>query len=210
MCRPAGRSGNPRVTASLRYRPTDRARNGHAAYGRVPRLAPCRPDARHHPPPYALRVDFRALFTTTKSRSRLHKGNSVLLHPRDLRRQLVQHTAASDLHLPLRTVGDQPRQMVQKNSASARSLPGRCPCQARYRRRRAASETGAPSPRFRSGVRSRGPSRHAKTAPTPRSESEVPSARPRRRGVPIDECHRHARPRTWHRERAGCVGRLRG
>jgi len=34
-----------------------------------------------------------------------------------------------------------------------------------------------------------------KRYPTPHSESEVPSARPRRRGVPIDECHRHARPK---------------
>jgi hypothetical protein len=34
-----------------------------------------------------------------------------------------------------------------------------------------------------------------KRHPTPHSESEVPSARPRRRGVPIDECRRHARPK---------------
>src|SRR5262249_37839585 len=31
--------------------------------------------------------------------------------------------------------------------------------------------------------------------PTPRADSEVPSARLRRRGVPVDERHRHARPK---------------
>src|SRR5215213_380838 len=47
-------------------------------------------------------------------RSRLHKRSNVLVHPLDIKRQLVEDTSTSHLHLPLRTVGDEPPQMFQK------------------------------------------------------------------------------------------------
>ena len=56
---------------------------------------------------------------------------------------------------------------------------------------------GTPAQRAESRIAASSPGSLTQAArhPTPHSESEVPSARPRRRGVPIDECHRHVRPK---------------
>src|SRR5436190_12069232 len=46
--------------------------------------------------------------------SRLDERNGVLLHPRDLKRHLVEQTATSELDLVLRTVGGQLLHVSQK------------------------------------------------------------------------------------------------
>lgn len=130
-----------------------------------------------------------------RGRSRLHKRNRVLLDPRDLKCCLVEHTATSELNLVLRTVGEELLLECQKIShpldprvhdANVRLETVRVEQQAKP-----ASLLGDAGRESDCSTLLVTKKRH----PTPRGHSEVPSARPRRRGVPIDQHHRHASPK---------------
>jgi hypothetical protein len=117
----------------------------------------------------------------------------VLLNPRELNAPFVEHTATSELHLSLRTVGDElphvflqlPHPLDSRVHDANLRLETICVEQ----QAKAACLFGDASREFVCSTLRVKPERH----PTPGDESEIPGARPRRRGVPIDERHRQTR-----------------